>query len=122
MDTYERNMIDAIINTLIYNGALFILLLIAIGIGTVVTHRSKNIAIFLMFAVGAAITFFCLWLIDYFRDYGVYRWYYFVSSFMLISMMNDGNTKSESSAEAYHASTFLFGGVVISSIVYWIYF
>lgn len=111
-------MLAAIIKIIILNLSLFITLLIAILIGSGIAIFSKGLSMLLMFIAGAALMYFSFWLTDYFRNDSVYHWYYFITSVILISMMNDGNTKWGAPKNAQVASTFLFGGAVLSGIIF----
>jgi len=83
-------MFEAII---IFNVSLFITLLIAIPIGSWMVKFSKGLSMLLMFISGAALIYFSFWITDYFRGDSVYHLNYFISSAILIGMMNDGNTR-----------------------------
>ena len=111
-------MLEAIIKIIILNVSLFITLLIAIPIGVGLVKLSKGFAMLIMFILGSALMYFSFWLTDYFRDDSVYHWYYFITSAILISMMNDGNTKWGAAKDTQTASTFLFGGAVLAGIVF----
>lgn len=111
-------MLEAIIKIIILNVSLFITLLIAIPIGVGFVKLSQGFARLVMFVSGGGLMYFSFWLTDYFRNDSIYHWYYFITSAILISMMNDGNTKWGAVKDAQIASTFLFGGAVLAGIVF----
>jgi len=108
-------MFEAII---IYNVSLFVTLLIAIPIGSWMVKFSEGLTMVLMFISGAALMYFSFWITNYYMDDTVYHWDYFISSMILIGMMNEGNTKWGAPKNAETASTFLFGGAVVAGIAF----
>jgi hypothetical protein len=107
--------------TIIFLVSLFILLIIFIPLGAKIMEASKAFSLILMLIIGLVMPFLIYTVISSKFEMFNYKWYHFIGIIFLIGAMNNGNVKGKPSKSAYLASTYLFLGVIVTSILlFWI--
>lgn len=110
-----------ILSSLLFFIACFVILLIIIPVGVKLLEFSEVVSSILMLILGALTPYLLAILLQNTTDSFEYRWYHFIGLIFLVGSMNNGNLRGEATKAAEMASTFLFGGVVIMSIImFWI--